>query len=355
MGELTDIDRPAAGEPFKDGVETGRLLHHGRRVQKSPASRRFDQLCACRMLSSSLISSEMSDVEQELADQPRCWRLASEVAKRQRSLLPGTGERVCVVGCGTSYFVAQTFAAARERAGRGETDAFAASEMPRGRTYDKVLLISRSGTTSEVVDLLTLLGEHTQTIAITASPRTPIGELAAETIALEFADESAVVQTRFATSALALLRAHLGDSVDLLARAAERALAAPLPIDVQRFQQFVFIGRGAGVGLANEAALKMRETSGAWSEAYPAMELRHGPMSTLGPKSVVWCLGPPPDGLADEVRMTGATWVASEEDPMVALTLVQRTAVINANARGLDPDRPPFLSRSVILPGRVPS
>jgi fructoselysine-6-P-deglycase FrlB-like protein len=307
------------------------------------------------MLDLSLVSPEMSEVEHELTDQPRCWRLASDVAKREWSLLPRTGDRVCAVGCGTSYFIAQAFAAAREQAGRGETDAFAASEMPLGRTYDQVVLISRSGTTSEVVDLVARLDERTRTIAITASPGTPIGEFANEAIALEFADESAIVQTRFATSVLALLRAHIGEDIDPLAQAAERALTAPLPIDGQQFRQFVFIGRGVGVGLANEAALKMRETSGAWSEAYPAMELRHGPMSTLGPTSVVWCLGRAPDGLADEVRTTGATWVASDDDPMVALTLVQRAAVINAEARGLDPDRPPFLSRSVILPGRAPS
>lgn len=307
------------------------------------------------MPSVSLTSPEMRAVEQELTDQPRCWRLAAEAAKRERSLLPRTGERVCAVGCGTSYFIAQSFAAARERARQGETDAFAASEMPRDRTYDRVVLISRSGTTSEVVDLLTRLGERTRTTAITASPGTPIGKFAAEAITLEFADESAIVQTRFATSVLALLRAHIGDDIEPLAQAAERVLAGPLPIDVRQFRQFVFIGRGAGVGLAHEAALKMRETSRAWSEAYPAMELRHGPMSTLGLKSVVWCLGRAPDGLADDVRATGATWVASEEDPMVALTQVQRAAVLNAEAQGLDPDRPPFLSRSVILPGGAPS
>src|SRR5689334_24864845 len=47
-----------------------------------------------------------------------------------------------------------------------------------------------------------------------------------ETIALEFADEESVVQTRFATSALALLRAHVGESLDGAAADAETALAA---------------------------------------------------------------------------------------------------------------------------------
>ena len=95
----------------------------------------------------------------------------------------------------------------------------------------------------------------------------------------------------------------------------------------------------------------MRETGGAWTEAYPAMELRHGPLSALGPRSLVWSLGPAPDGLCDDVARTGATWLESREDPLVALVRVQRLATANALAKGLDPDHPRFLSRSVILPG----
>jgi fructoselysine-6-P-deglycase FrlB-like protein len=116
------------------------------------------------------------------------------------------------------------------------------------------------------------------------------------------------------------------------------------------FSQFVFLGRGPGVALANEAALKMRETGAAWSEAYPAMEFRHGPISTVGPHSLVWSLGPAPDGLAGEVRSTGATWAEFAGDPMVALPLAHRLAVANARGRKFDPGHPRFLTRSVILP-----
>ena len=68
-------------------------------------------------------------------------------------LLPARGERVAVVGCGTSWFIAQSYAAAREESGHGETDAFAASEMPLGRRYDRMLFLSRSGTTTEILQL----------------------------------------------------------------------------------------------------------------------------------------------------------------------------------------------------------
>lgn len=62
----------------------------------------------------------------------------------------GGGERVAIIGCGTSYFMAQSAAALRQDAGQGETDAFAASAFPRGRTYDRVVALTRSGITTEV-------------------------------------------------------------------------------------------------------------------------------------------------------------------------------------------------------------
>src|ERR1700739_3779570 len=87
--------------------------------------------------------------EQEIASQPDCWRRAATLAADVASSLPARGERVAVAGCGTSWFIAQSYAAAREESGHGETDAFAASEMPAGRRYDRVLVLSRSGTTTE--------------------------------------------------------------------------------------------------------------------------------------------------------------------------------------------------------------
>ena len=143
--------------------------------------------------------------------------------------LPARGERVAVVGCGTSWFIAQSYAAAREESGHGETDAFAASEMPLGRRYDRVLVLSRSGTTTEILLLLDRLRGTVPTVAITADGGTPIAQAAADVIDLGFADEESVVQTRFATTELALLRAHLGYDLGPAADAAERVLAAPLP------------------------------------------------------------------------------------------------------------------------------
>jgi fructoselysine-6-P-deglycase FrlB-like protein len=290
--------------------------------------------------------------EHEVASQPACWREAGRLVDGLVGLLPAPGERVAVAGCGTSWFMAQSYAAAREEAGHGETDAFAASEMPRGRRYDRVLVLSRSGTTTEILQVLARLRGTVPTVAITAAAWAPVAQAADHVIDLGFADEESVVQTRFATTELALLRAHLGHDPGPAADAAERVLATPLPPGMLTARQFTFLGTGWTCGLANEAALKLREAAGMWTEAYPAMEYRHGPIAVTGEGSVVWLFGTPPDGLAEEIAAAGGIAWSGDEDPLAELVRVQMLAVAVGRARGLDPDRPRNLARSVILEPR---
>lgn len=288
-----------------------------------------------------------SFVSAELASQPRMWLAAADCVAPAAHALPRPGERVAVVGCGTSWFVAMSYAAARERRGLGVTDAFAGSEYPAGREYDRVVAISRSGTTTEIIELLSALtGERTT--LITAVGDGPAASVAAEVVELPFADERSVVQTRFATSTLALLRAGLGDDIDELARQAERALREPVDALLDA-EQVTFIGRGPAVGISCEAALKTREAAQFWAEAYPAMDYRHGPIAIAQPGRLVWSFGETPDGLAGEISRTGARFVHHDLDPLAGLVVAQRFAVALARRRGLDPDRPRSLTRSVIL------
>ena len=183
-------------------------------------------------------------IEAEIASQPACWLRAADLAASVAGMLPIPGERVAVTGCGTSWFMAQAYAAAREASGQGETDAFAASEMPVGRRYDRVLALSRSGTTTEILQLLSQLSGSVRTVAITADASTPVATAADAVITLDFADERAVVQTRFATTELALLLAHLGTDIAPMAAAANRVLASELPIELTGARQFTFLGSG---------------------------------------------------------------------------------------------------------------
>jgi len=292
----------------------------------------------------------MSETEREIASQPEMWRRAVEVAADPEAVevLPRHGERAGVFGCGTSWFIAQAYAALREAAGHGETDAWTPTEEIARRPYDRRLAISRSGTTTEVIaSVQTVHG----TGVITGVRDSPLAAVAERTLLLDFADERSVVQTRFATTTLALLRASLGQDLWPAIVDAERALAESLPVDPTAFEHFVFLGHGWTVGLAHEAALKLREAAQAYTESYPAMEYRHGPVSVAGPRTLVWVLGTPDTSVASDIAATGATVRTAELDPMAELVLIQRAAVALAEARGLDVDHPRNLTRSVVLTG----
>jgi glucosamine--fructose-6-phosphate aminotransferase (isomerizing) len=133
-------------------------------------------------------------------------------------------------------------------------------------------------------------------------------------------------------------------------------------------EHLLVIGRGLGLGLAQEAALKLKETCGLHAEAFSGAELRHGPMALLQGGVPVWIF------VQDDETRAGLEQLARElvdggtpvivagsmvagtlslpflpADPAIApLLLVQsfyRLANALALARGLDPDRPPFLKK----------
>jgi fructoselysine-6-P-deglycase FrlB-like protein len=291
--------------------------------------------------------TETPFVSTEIATQPELWRQVSTGFAQYGGALPKSGQRVAAVGCGTSWFMAMAYAALREDLGHGLTDAFAGSEFPAGRAYDAVVVISRSGTTTEVLELIR--STALPTIAITATPGSPIVELADQTILLGFADEQSVVQTRFATTTLALLRASLGENLTQAAADAEVALRIDVD-ELAKLEQVTYLGTRWTVGLAHEAGLKQREAASAWTEAYPAMDYRHGPIAIAQPGRGVWIFGEAPEGLLDDVAATGATIVHHPElDPMASLVVAQRVAVAKSLALGLNPDQPRSLTRSVIL------
>jgi fructoselysine-6-P-deglycase FrlB-like protein len=287
-------------------------------------------------------------MNEELRSQPEVWGRAAALTT-ERALLPAAGQRVAVIGCGTSWFMAQSYAALREGSGQGQTDAFAASEAFLDRDYDAVVAITRSGTTSEVLELLTDVKGRIRTIGIVGDLSSPLVDLADDIVGLPFADEKSVVQTRFATTALTFLRASTGADVTASIRDAAKALTEELSDDLIGAEQVTFLGRGWTVGLAHEAALKMRESCQAWTESYPAMEYRHGPLAIAAPGRAVWMFGDAPSGLSAQVTATGARFEDSALDPLADLVRAHRVALERSLRAGLNPDVPRNLTRSVIL------
>lgn len=285
----------------------------------------------------------------ELFSQPETWARAASM-RIEQALLPASGARIAVVGCGTSWFMAQSFAALREAAGHGETDAFTASEVP-DRDYDAIVALTRSGTTTEVLELTERVKGKTPVVAVLGDDTSPLVDLADSVIALPFADEQSVVQTRFATTALALFRASLGEDLDPAIADAQAVLAAAETDDpaLGEADQYSFLGLSWSIGLAHEAALKLRESSQSWTESYTSMEYRHGPIAIAAPGRITWQFGTAPEGLKAQVEATGARFVQHDIDPMADLVRLHRVALDRAVAKGLDPDQPRNLSRSVIL------
>ncbi|WP_434618520.1 SIS domain-containing protein [Arthrobacter sp. A5] len=293
-------------------------------------------------------------MDEELTSQPEVWARAIEQATadgKAGNLLPRDGERVAVIGCGTSWFMAQSYAVARESAGKGVTDPFAASEAFLGsaRGYDTVVAITRSGTTSEVLEILTQLKGTVRTVALVGDLGSPIMTLADAVVELPYADEKSVVQTRFATTALAYLLTSVGMDLSRAVEEAKTAVSAPVEQELIDAEQFTFLGRGWTVGLAHEAGLKMREAVQGWTESYPAMEYRHGPIAIAAPNRVTWLFGAQPEGLDADMARTGALYIHTDRHPLAELARVHRVTLERARARGLDPDSPRNLTRSVIL------
>lgn len=286
----------------------------------------------------------------ELSSQPDIWAQALGLADAHRALLPAAGEKVLVVGCGTSYYMGDSYAFLRNDAGLGRTRAAIPRELDWIDDDEHIIVISRSGTTADVVELVERYRDTHRITAILGDTDTPLGRLCAErTVHLGFADEKSVVQTRFATTGLTVLRASIDQVSPSLVDDGRTALTAELPADPASVQHIVFLGHRWTVGIAQEAALKVRESAGFWTEAYSVWEYQHGPISCAGPNSLVWFLGEAPEVVVADVRSTGASVFHADIDPQANLPLVHRLAVDIAALRGRNPDTPPFLNRSVLV------
>ncbi|MGH8309380.1 MAG: SIS domain-containing protein, partial [Steroidobacteraceae bacterium] len=133
-------------------------------------------------------------------------------------------------------------------------------------------------------------------------------------------------------------------------------------------QSLYVIGRGVGLGIAQEAALKLKETCGLHAESFSAAELRHGPMALVrrGFPAIVFCQDDETrvgiEALAAEIAAQGAdVMLAGAEhphalnlpaiashpviEPMLLTQSFYRMVNQLAIARGRDPDRPPNLTK----------
>jgi glucosamine--fructose-6-phosphate aminotransferase (isomerizing) len=294
--------------------------------------------------------------------------------------------QVVITGAGSSLYVAQIAAAAMRVVCGLPAVAVPLSEVllrPRAvfatgdRSDQPLVVVSRSGTTTEALAVIREARKAGQpSLAVTCRPDSEMAALADATLAVPQADEAAIVMTRsFAALSTLLMRlgTRLGDPAfgldldrlpDLWVETAPHVehafdLAATDPTRV------VVLGGGAAFGLANEAVLKLTETSRIPASAFHPLEFRHGPISVCEPGVVV--IGILGGTALDEERrvieesaaLGATTWVLGPEGPgrhlgeiarlPLALHPLQALALGIAVRRGHDPERPRHLGRVVIL------
>ncbi len=255
---------------------------------------------------------------------------------------------------------------------------YAAPARARGTLCIAVSQSGRSPDLLAVVDAQKAAGAHV--IAFVNDVTSPLAAAADTLLPLEAGPERSVAATKSYITALAgfaALVAEWADDTSLRAAVAglpdALARAWALPWDgvetlLQDATNLFVIGRGLGLGIAAEAALKLKETCGLHAEAFSSAEVRHGPMAIVGPGFPLLALATS-DLAGDDVRAV-ATEFASREarvaladasqdgagdtpalrahraiEPILMIQSFYRMANALSLSRGFNPDSPQHLSK----------
>lgn len=244
------------------------------------------------------------------------------------------------------------------------------------------IAISQSGKSPDIVGMAQSARRSGATmIAITNTATSPLAEAAEFTIDLHAGVEQSVAATKtFATSivaGLALLARWSGDAalqaaVDDLPNSLQRAVAcdwSDMVTALEGHSALYVLGRGPGWAIANEAALKFKETCGIQGEAYSSAEVMHGPVSIVTPGYPVLGLAARDAAersvadMAHKLAGQGAlAFLTSDQpgaaqrlpfaatghpltDPLALIVSFYGFVEALARHRGLNPDAPPMLKK----------
>jgi glucosamine--fructose-6-phosphate aminotransferase (isomerizing) len=244
------------------------------------------------------------------------------------------------------------------------------------------IAVSQSGQSPDVVQTIGHFrrGGGT-TVAMVNDTQSPLAQAAEWALPLHAGPERSVAATKsFITSLVAgarlvahwqgdaALREHLQALPEALHRAAHADWQAALEV-LAPARGAMVVGRGISLPIAQEAALKLKETSALQAEAFSGAEIQHGPMALVEPGYPLLVFaprGPACQGLvalAQAMRQRGArvllaapedvasrdltlpTSPTAELDPIVAVQAFYSLAAQLAVARGLNPDQPRHLSK----------
>jgi len=354
-------------------------------------------------------------MQKEIFEQPRALADTLEGVEGISPELFGDGahrifkqiDRVLILACGTSYYSGSTARYWLESIAGIPTTVEVASEyryrdsVPDPRTL--VVTISQSGETADTIAALKhargLGMEHTLTICnVSTSAMVRECKLAYITragveigVASTKAFTTQLAGLYLLTLALAQVRGRLSDEEEARQLKALRhlpvALQAVLALEPQiiswsedfaRKHNALFLGRGLHYPIALEGALKLKEISYIHAEAYPAGELKHGPLALVTEEMPVVTVAPN-DALLEKLKSNmqevrarkGQLYVFADSDtqienddgvhvirlpehygalsPILHVVPLQLLAYHTACARGTDVDKPRNLAKSVTV------
>jgi len=309
---------------------------------------------------------------------------------------------IILTGCGSSYNLAKCALYAwagvlpvRPRAVPSSELMFYPESYVSG-TKPLVVAISRTGRTTEVqLAVERLRSAHgARALAITGMAQSPVGEACDAELAFTECHEDSVVMTQAFTCMLTGLylladgdagnrhRHELSQIPRLIAASLQNSEAVVRPLAEQEWtEEFFFLGSGVMKGLADECALKFTEMALSPALSHRSLEFRHGPKAALNEHSQVLVFPisaerPHLPTLLAEIDETGASTLLIGEDvdlelgrssllsmgkelreffrPALYAHVGQLLGYWSAISRGLNPDSPPHLARTVLLGGAAP-
>ncbi|MBZ9560048.1 MULTISPECIES: SIS domain-containing protein [unclassified Modicisalibacter] len=242
--------------------------------------------------------------------------------------------------------------------------------------------ISQSGQSPDLVETQRALSAGgARTLALVNTSQSPLGAVSDDEIAIHAGEEISVAATKSYLATLSACVQWLGywdrdatllEALEALPEQLHRACDqdwAPAVEALQGVDRLMVVGRGPGLAVAQEAALKFKETCAIQAEPFSAAEVKHGPMALIGPGYPVLVLAPPgPEQaglleLVDWLRSVGArvllaadAGVTSRDLPLIdaghpalqPLSVIQSFYIMAAGlaeARGSNPDRPRHLAK----------
>ncbi len=207
-------------------------------------------------------------------------------------------ELLVFVGCGTSYYLAQTLASYANGAGRKAIAVPGAEWLNRPAffwpewTKTHVVAISRSGETTETVAAAKSSRANGAFVTgLTVETESSLAKNCDQIVVSKTHPNEGIVMTASASLMLLLGMQMIGQtipaSVPAMAEELAQALDASLSTHLHKRSHVVFLGGGPLYGIASEGALKLMEMSQVMTQAFHPLEYRHGPISLVDEKTAV--------------------------------------------------------------------